>query len=158
MTEGQIRNGRDPAQYTADLEAGLRPSNWTHLPPSIMCLIVSRSGGETSAGDMIVVSAFESPAVVAGLDDVAVMGQPIEQRGGHLGVPEHTGPLAEGKVGRDDYGCPLIEPADEVEQKLATGLGEGQISELVQDDEVHPGQMLGKPALRSVAGLGLPDG
>ncbi|MBB4363514.1 hypothetical protein GGD65_004559 [Bradyrhizobium sp. CIR18] len=29
------------------------------------------------------------------------------------------------------------------------------ISELVQDDEVHPGQMLGKPALPSVAGLGL---
>src|SRR5581483_7982317 len=104
---------------------------------------------------MIVVSAFESPAVVAGLDDVAVMGQPIEQRGGHLGVAEHTGPLAEGKVGRDDYGCALIEPADEVEQKLATGLGEGQISELVQDDEVHPGQMLGKPALPPVAGLGL---
>ena len=37
------------------------------------------------------------------------------------------------------------EPADKVEQKLAVGLGKGQISEFVQDDEVHPSEMLGKP-------------
>ena len=104
---------------------------------------------------MIVVAAFESPAVIAGLDDVAVMGQPVEQRGGHLGVAEHAGPFTEGKVSGDDDGSSLVEPADEVEQKLAAGLGKGQISELVQDDEVHPGQMLGKPALPSVAGLDL---
>ena len=29
---------------------------------------------------MIVVSAFEPPAIVAGLDDVATMGQAVEQR------------------------------------------------------------------------------
>lgn len=34
-----------------------------------------------SAGGLIVVSAFESPDVVAGLDNVAVMGQSVEQRG-----------------------------------------------------------------------------
>jgi hypothetical protein len=48
-----------------------------------------------------------------------------------------------------------LEPADEMEQMLATGLGKGQISEFVQDDEVHPGQMLGDPPLSSVAGLDL---
>ena len=35
---------------------------------------------------MIVVAAFEAPAVVSGLDDVAVVSQAIEKRGGHLGV------------------------------------------------------------------------
>ena len=30
--------------------------------------------------------AFEAPTVVAGLDDVAAMGQPVEQRSGHLGI------------------------------------------------------------------------
>ena len=99
---------------------------------------------------MIVVSAFEPPAVVAGLDNVAVMGQSVEQRGGHLGVAEHVGPFAEG----DDGGA-LIEPADEMGEKLAAGLGEGQIAEFIQHDEVHPGQMLGEPSLPSVAGLGL---
>lgn len=48
---------------------------------------------------MIVVSAFESPTVVAGLDDVAVVGQPIEQCGGHLGIAEHPRPFAEGEIG-----------------------------------------------------------
>jgi hypothetical protein len=42
-----------------------------------------------------------------------------------------------------------------MEQKLAAGLGEGKIAQLVKNDEVHPGQMLGEPALSSVAGLGL---
>ena len=104
---------------------------------------------------MIVVAAFEAPAVVAGLDDVAVMGQAVEQRGRHLGVAEHAGPFAEGEIGGDDDGGALVEPADEVEQKLAAGLSERQIAEFVEDDEVHAGQMIGEPALPSVAGLGL---
>ena len=32
---------------------------------------------------------FEAEAVIVGLDDVAMMGQAVEQRGGHLGVPEY---------------------------------------------------------------------
>ena len=42
-------------------------------------------GDGTSAGCVIVVAAFESPAVIAGLE---VMGQPVEQRSRHLGVAE----------------------------------------------------------------------
>ena len=72
---------------------------------------------------MIVVAAFESPAVIAGLDDVTVMGQAVEQRSRHLGVAEHTGPFSEREIGGDDDGGALVEPADEMEQKLAAGLG-----------------------------------
>ena len=35
-------------------------------------------------------AALEPPALVAGLDDVAVMGQAVEQCGGHLGVAEQA--------------------------------------------------------------------
>ena len=42
-----------------------------------------------------------------------------------------------------------------MEQELSASLGEGQIAEFVEDDEVHPRQMLGKPALVPIAGLGL---
>jgi hypothetical protein len=49
-----------------------------------------------------------------------------------------------------------------VEQELAAGLGEGQIAEFVEDDEVHAGQMFGEPTqmfgeptLPAVASLGL---
>ena len=34
-------------------------------------------------------SVFEAPALVAGFENVAVMGQAIEERGRHLGVTEY---------------------------------------------------------------------
>ena len=83
------------------------------------------------------------------------MCQAIEQGGRHLGIAKHAGPLAEGEVRGDDDGRALVQLADEVEQELSTGLGEGQIAEFVEDDDIHPRQMFGKPALVPVAGLGL---
>ena len=56
-----------------------------------------RGGGEFGSGAVL-----EAPAFVAGLDDLAVVGQAIEQSGGHLGVAEDARPLAEGEVGGDD--------------------------------------------------------
>src|SRR6516164_1330991 len=112
-------------------------------------------GDGASAGCLIVVAAFEAPAVVAGLDDVAVMGQAVEQRGRHFGIAEHARPFPKRKIGGDDDGGALVKPADEVEQKLTAGLCERQIAELVENDEVHAGQMFGEPALPAVAGLGL---
>ena len=64
---------------------------------------------------MIVGSALEAPAVISGFNDVAMVGQAIEQRGGHLGVAEHAWPFAESEVGGDDDRGALVEPADEVE-------------------------------------------
>jgi len=42
-----------------------------------------------------------------------------------------------------------------MEQKLSAGLGQRQVAELVEDDEVHSVQMLGDTTLSSVAGLDL---
>jgi hypothetical protein len=64
---------------------------------------------------VIVSSALEAPAVIAGFDDVAVVGQAIKQRGGHLGVAEYARPFAESEIGGDDDRGALVEPADEVE-------------------------------------------
>jgi hypothetical protein len=41
-----------------------------------------------------------------------------------------------------------------VEQELAAGLGERQIAELVENYEVHPGQVIGESSLTAIAGLG----
>jgi hypothetical protein len=51
---------------------------------------------------VIIGSAFEPPAVIAGLDDVAVVSQAIEQRGRHLGITEDARPFTECEVGGDD--------------------------------------------------------
>ena len=68
---------------------------------------------------MIVSAAFESPAVVAGFNDIAMMSEAIEQRRGHFGVAEYARPFTEGEIGGDDYRGALVEAADEVEQELA---------------------------------------
>lgn len=45
---------------------------------------------------------FKAVAFVAGFDDVAMMGQAIQQGGGHLGVAKHLRPLAKTQVGGHD--------------------------------------------------------
>jgi hypothetical protein len=57
---------------------------------------------------LIIVAAFEPPALISGFDDVAVMCQAIEQGGRHFGVAEHSGPLAEGELRGDDDGRALV--------------------------------------------------
>ena len=57
------------------------------------------------------------PIVVPGFDDIAVMGEAVEQGRGHPRVPEHLGPFLEGEVGGDDQGRVLIKAGDEVEQE-----------------------------------------
>jgi len=108
----------------------------------------SPTGGAGSAARRFSRSAamFETPAFVACLDDVAVMGNPIEQRGSHLGVAENGRPLAKGEVGGDDHRRAFVELADEVKQQLSARSGKGQIAQFVQDDEVEAGQLCGQDA------------
>ena len=61
---------------------------------------------------------LEAPAVVAGLDDVAMMSETVEQSCGHLRIAEHARPFAERQIGRHDHRGPLVEAADQMEQKL----------------------------------------
>ena len=73
----------------------------------------------------------EAPALVAGLDDVAVMGEAVEQGRGHLRVAERGWPLADGEVRGDCDRSDLVELANEMEQQLSAGLREGEVSELI---------------------------
>ena len=83
------------------------------------------------------------------------MCEPIEERGGHFGVAEDGGPFTEREVGSDDDRGPLIEPADQVEEELAAGLGEGKVAKFVEHDEVEPGEVIGDASLLSGAMFGL---
>ena len=84
-----------------------------------------------------------------------MMGEPVEQGRGHLGIAKHVGPFAERQVGGDQDGSLLIEAADQVEQQLAAGLGEWQIAQLIQRDEVEPGEMNGDAPLPPGPCLGI---
>ena len=71
-------------------------------------------------------SVFEAPAFVAGLDDIAVMSEAIEQCRCHFGVVKNVRPFAEGEIGSDDDRGSLIEAADEVEEQLAPDWANGR--------------------------------
>src|SRR5262249_6989802 len=103
-------------------------------------IAVARSLGGVSG------AVLEAPGVVSGLDDVAVMSEPVEERGGHLGVAEDAGPFAEGEVGGDDDGGTLVELADEVEEEPSAGLAEGQVAEFADDNKVVTLEGFGEPA------------
>ena len=104
---------------------------------------------------VIVTPALEAPAIVSSFDNIAMVCEAIEESGRHFGVCEDAWPFAEGEIGGDDDRGALVKPADEIEQQLTAGLGEGQIAEFVEDDEVHAGQLIGKPALPGIAGFAL---
>ena len=46
---------------------------------------------------------LETPAFVSRLDNVAVMRQSIEKRGGHLGIAKNARPFTKGEIGCHDY-------------------------------------------------------
>jgi hypothetical protein len=84
-----------------------------------------------------------------------MVGQAVEQRGGHFGVAKYAGPFAEGEIGRYDHRRLLIEAADQVEQQLPACLREWQIAEFVEDDEVLAAKVVGKVPLAPRACFGL---
>jgi hypothetical protein len=46
-------------------------------------------------------------------------------------------PLAESQIGGDDHRRMLVEPTDQMEEKLTARLGKGQLAEFVEDNKVH---------------------
>lgn len=83
---------------------------------------------------------LEAIRLVAGFYDIAVVGQPIQQGRGHLGVDEHARPFSETEICRDHHAGMLVQFGEQVEQQGSAGLAERQISELVKYDQIHPHQ------------------
>ena len=75
------------------------------------------------------------------------MCEAIEERSGHLGIAEHAWPFTEGQVCGDDNRGAFVELAYEVEQQLAAGLRERQITEFIQDQKVETRYQIGRPVL-----------
>jgi hypothetical protein len=68
-------------------------------------------------------------------EDIGVLPEAIEERGGELVVAEDTVPFAEGEIGRDDGGGALVTCGEDVEEQLAAGLLEGHEAKLVEQEK-----------------------
>jgi hypothetical protein len=67
---------------------------------------------------------------------VGAVGDPVEQRLAEAGVRDDLGPLGEREVGGQDHGGFLSALGDHLEQELGADLGERDVADLVDGDQV----------------------
>lgn len=84
-------------------------------------------------------------AVIAGFDHIPLVGQPIEQCGGHLGSTKYAAPLTEAEVGGDYRRDALIELADQMEEQRAAVAVKGQVTLFVKNDDILVDEPIGQP-------------
>src|SRR6516225_7728888 len=84
-----------------------------------------------------------------------MMRETVEQRRCHLRIAEHARPLAKGQISGHDHRGPLVEAANQMEQKLSASLGERQIAEFIEDDEVGAREIIGEARLATRPSFGL---
>jgi hypothetical protein len=73
----------------------------------------------------------EPPALVAGVDDVRSVGEPVDHGLREPRVGEHFGPLAERQVGREDQAAAFVSFGEDLEDELGGAVGQGEIAKLV---------------------------
>ena len=94
---------------------------WPHLSSRI--LAPAGTGGLAGA---------ESVGVGAGLDDVGVEGDAVDDRGDQAGVGEDGSPFAEGQVGRDGDGGSFFAFGDDLEEQFGAAGVEVDVAEFVE--------------------------
>lgn len=70
------------------------------------------------------------------------MGQPVQQRRRHPFALEDLAPLTEGQVAGDQQTGPFIPIGEDLEQEFGAGSAEGQIAQLVTDEQIYPVELV----------------
>ena len=99
---------------------------------------------------------LEAEAVVSGLQNVAAVGEAVEQRSGHLGIAKDAGPFAEAEVSGDDDAGAFVKLAQKVEEQGTTRGAERQVAQLVQDGRrsgIDPGDQFPEDGGRGGSGF-----
>jgi hypothetical protein len=81
--------------------------------------------------------AAEAVAVVAGLDDVGVEGEPVNDGGDEAGVGDDVAPFAEWQVGGDGDRVFLFAFGDDLEQQFGAAGVELDVAELVEAEQIE---------------------
>ncbi len=75
----------------------------------------------------------ESVAVTADGQHVAVVQEPVEDRGGNHGIGKHGTPFGNAAVRRDQHGAGFVAAADQLEEQMRSVGFQGQVAEFVDD-------------------------
>ena len=86
-------------------------------------------------------AALEPVALAVHLQDVDVMGEPVQQRPGQPLRAEDLGPFVEWQVGGDQDGAPLIALAEDLEEQFRADPRQWDKARFVDDQQVQAGQL-----------------
>ena len=86
-------------------------------------------------------AALEAVALAVHLQDVDVVGEPVQQRAGEALRAEDLGPFVEGQIGGHHDGAPLVALAEDLEEEFRAGGGQGDEAQFVDDQQVELGQI-----------------
>ena len=70
-----------------------------------------------------------------------MVGEAVQQGAGQPLRAEDLGPLVEGKVGGHQDGAPLVALAEDLEEQLRPGGGQGDETQLVDDQQAEAGKL-----------------
>ena len=80
---------------------------------------------------------IETIAVVVHLQDMDMVGEPVEQCPGQAFGAEHLGSLVEGQIAGHQGGAAFVTFAKHLEQELGAGLGQRHEAEFVDDQRLY---------------------
>ena len=86
-------------------------------------------------------AALEPVALAVHLQDMDAVGEPVQQRAGEAFRTEHPGPLIEGQVGGDQDGPALVALAEDLEEEVSPGGGQGDEAQFVDDQQAEAGKL-----------------
>src|SRR5690242_9624650 len=107
--------------------------------PQVWSLKIPHPGLRGGGLDRLDEAGFElvlQPVGVASdVDGDRVVKHAVEDRGGDDPVAKHVAPAAEALVAGQDHRATLVAPADELEEEIGSGAVDGQVADLVDDEE-----------------------
>ena len=81
-------------------------------------------------------------AVAPDVDDVTVTHEAVDERARHDVVAQDVAPVLEAFVAREHGGRPLVAAAHELEEQHRPGVADGEVADLVHDEERGKDQRL----------------
>ena len=94
---------------------------------------------------------FEAVGLAVDGQDLGVVDEAVDQRDDAGSVGEDLAPLGERAVGCDDGAVALVTAADELEQEIGVAVGIGEISDLIDGEEVGVSIVAQAPTQRGIA-------
>ena len=127
-------------------------------------LLLRRSSGPMGSGALLRRSGVEGlgklgvlahpVAIAADVDDVAMVQESVDERGGHDFVTQDFAPVLEALVRRQHCGCAFIAAVDQLKEQHRTLRVDGQVTDLIYDEERRMGEGL-QAVCKLASGLGL---